>query len=65
MGSVQFLINLIMLILLLFDGAIFVKNIETDKSLPLSFISLGGICADAMRKNETEDRLVIGINFVS
>jgi hypothetical protein len=50
MGSVQFLINLIMLILLLFDSAIFAKNIETDKSLPLSFISLGGICADAMRK---------------
>ena len=54
-----------MLILLLFDGAIFAKNIETDKSLPLSIISLGGICADAMRKNETEDGLVIGINFVS
>ena len=64
MGSVQFLINLIMLILILFDGAIFVKNIETDKSLPLSFISLGK-CVVVMRKNEREDGLVIGINFVS
>ena len=65
MGNVQFLINLIMLILLLFDGAIFAKNIETDKSLPLSFISLGVKCVVVMRKNEAEDGLVIEINFVS